>query len=88
MDNSVLDQLKEVEKRIDYPEQRLGKELAEPFPAAVSGGRKLLYASQAEQAMSLVRPEVPFIQTGYEGIFHSVSPILSEISSGVIRQKR
>ena len=69
MDNSVLDQLKEVEKRIDYPEQRLGKELAEPFPAAVSGARKLLYASQAEQAMSLVRPEVPFIQTGYENEF-------------------
>lgn len=69
MDNSVLDQLKEVEKRIDYPEQRLGKELAEPFPAAVSGARKLLYASQTEQAMSLVRPEVPFIQTGYENEF-------------------
>ena len=45
MDNSVLDQLKEVEKRIDYPEQRLGKELAEPFPAAVSGARQLSYAS-------------------------------------------
>ena len=69
MDNSVISQLKEIEKRLDYPEQRLGKELAEPFPAAVSGARKLLYASQTEQAMSLVQPEVPFIQTGYENEF-------------------
>lgn len=69
MDNYVLDQLKDVERRIDYPEQRLGKELAEPFPAAVSGARKLLYAAQAEQAMSLINPEIPFIQTGYENEF-------------------
>lgn len=79
MDNSVLQQLKEVDSRLEYPEQRLGKELAEPFPAAVSGARKLLYASQTEQAMSLIHPEVPFIQTGYENEFGRRSTSFKEL---------
>lgn len=88
MDNSVLAQLKEVDKRIDYPEQRLGKELAEPFPAAVSGARKLLYSSQTEQAMSLIHPEVPFIQTGYENEYGRRSTSFKELGfDGVVVNK-
>lgn len=66
---NIVDEIKKYERRLKFPEEVLGKELAEPIPTAVSGSRKLLYSTQADQVMSLNTPEVPFLQTGYENEF-------------------
>ena len=66
---NIVDEIKKYERRLKFPEEALGKELAEPIPTAVSGSRKLLYSTQADQVMSLNTPEVPFLQTGYENEF-------------------
>lgn len=47
----------------------LGKGLQIPCAASNSGSRKIMYGSQSEQRLSLLKPEVPFLQTGYEKKF-------------------
>lgn len=52
--------------QVDNPNDMLGKGLQMPFAASNSGSRKLMFGTQLEHRLSLLRPEVPFIQTGYE----------------------
>lgn len=59
--------------RIRSPEQILGKCLDQPFTTANSGSRKVLYGTQKEHALPLLKPEVPIIQTGYENRFGDYS---------------
>ena len=59
--------------RIRSPEQILGKCLDQPFTTANSGSRKILYSTQKEHALPLLKPEVPIIQTGYENRFGDYS---------------
>ena len=59
--------------RIKSPEQILGKCLDQPFTTANSGSRKILYSTQKEHALPLLKPEVPIIQTGYENRFGDYS---------------
>lgn len=47
-------------------EYALGKGLMQPFANTNSGTRKLMYSVHLEQALRLMKPEVPIIQTGYE----------------------
>lgn len=47
-------------------EYALGKGLMQPFANTNSGTRKLMYSVHLEQALRLLKPEVPIIQTGYE----------------------
>ena len=71
MANTLIldDEINRARKRIQTPEQVLGKELIQPFPASSSGSRKIMYSVHSEQSMALCYPEVPFIQTGFENEF-------------------
>lgn len=71
MANTLIldDEINRARKRITIPEQVLGKELIQPFPASSSGSRKIMYSVHSEQSMALCNPEVPFIQTGFENEF-------------------
>lgn len=51
---------------VDNPNNMLGKGLQMPFAASNSGSRKLMFGTQLEHRLPLLKPEVPFIQTGYE----------------------
>ena len=66
------------ESRLVSNEQILGKGLCQPFTDSTSGVRKLMFAVHIEQALPLIAPEVPFIQTGYENRF-------ADRSSSIIR---
>lgn len=66
---NLFDEIERAKQRIDIPEQVLGKELIQPFPANSSGNRKIMYSVHSEQSMALCNPEVPFIQTGFENEF-------------------
>lgn len=69
---NILNLSEEIEKaksRITIPEEVLGKELIQPFPANSSGNRKIMYSIHAEQCMPLCNPEVPLIQAGFENEF-------------------
>lgn len=61
---NVLDDVQKV--KVDNPNHMLGKGLMMPFAASNSGSRKLMFGTQLEHRLPLMRPEVPFIQTGYE----------------------
>lgn len=54
---------------IDKPDYMLGKGLQMPFAASNSGSRKLMFGTQLEHRLPLIRSEVPYIQTGYEKEF-------------------
>ena len=71
MANTLIldDEINRARQRIQIPEQVLGKELIQPFPASSSGSRKIMYSVHSEQSMALCYPEVPFIQTGFENEF-------------------
>ena len=60
--------MKEVDSRIDFPEQRLGKELLMPFSYASSGARKILFGTQSDHKLQLLNGEVPLVGTGYENM--------------------
>ena len=66
--------------RISQKEQILGITLNQPFVGSNSGSRKIMYNIQAKQALPLLKPETPYIQTGFENRF-------GEESSSVIRAK-
>ncbi len=71
----------EIEKeceRILTKEQTLGKTLMQPYTYNNSGSRKILYCIQLEHALPLLRPEIPYLQTGYENKF-------GDYSSSVVR---
>ena len=62
-----LNILKDVQDlKIDNPNKMLGKGLQMPFSASNSGSRKLMFGIQLEHRLPLLKPEVPYIQTGYE----------------------
>lgn len=74
MNNLNFDQqVAEAAKRIQYPEQMLGKELLMPCSSASSGARKLLFSTHLEHRMPLLHPEVPIISTGFENRFGKYS---------------
>lgn len=54
---------------IENPDHILGKGLQMPFAASNSGSRKLMFGTQLEHRLPLIRPEVAYIQTGYEKQF-------------------
>lgn len=54
---------------IDNINHILGKGLQMPFSASNSGSRKLMFGTQLEHRLPLLRPEVAYIQTGYEKQF-------------------
>lgn len=62
-----LNVLNEVEKiKIENTDHILGKGLQMPFAASNSGSRKLMFGTQLEHRLPLLKPDVPFIETGYE----------------------
>ena len=65
--------MKEVDARIDFPEQRLGKELLMPFSYASSGARKILFGTQSDHKLQLLHGEVPLVGTGFENILGAYS---------------
>lgn len=70
----ALNSLNDVEKlQIENPNLMLGKGLQMPFAASNSGSRKLMFGTQLEHRLPLLKPEVPFIQTGYEMEFGKYS---------------
>lgn len=71
-----INSLSDIEKiDIEKPDFMLGKGLQMPFAASNSGSRKLMFGTQLEHRLPLIRPEVAYIQTGYEMEFgvHSSS---------------
>ena len=66
--------------RISSKEQILGKTLMQPFTANNSGARKTMFCVHIEHSLPLLKPEIPYIQTGYENSFgdHSSSIIQSD----------
>ena len=62
--NNPLNEIREM--NIQKPDYMLGKGLQMPFAASNSGSRKIMFGTQLEHRLPLTKPEVPFIQTGYE----------------------
>ena len=81
---NVLDDVQKV--KVENPNHMLGKGLMMPFAASNSGSRKLMFGTQLEHRLPLMRPEVPFIQTGYEMEFgkYSSSYVEAEANLEVI----
>ncbi len=75
---NLLNNINKIE--IDNTNFMMGKGLQMPFAASNSGSRKLMFGTQLEHRLGLLRPEVPFIQTGYEKKF-------GENSSSYIKTK-
>lgn len=64
---SSVNNLNDIQKmKIEKPDYLLGKGLQMPFAASNSGSRKLMFGTQLEHRLPLLKPEVPYIQTGYE----------------------
>lgn len=57
------------QREIENTNHILGKGLQMPFSASNSGSRKLMFGTQLEHRLPLLKPEVAFIQTGYEKQF-------------------
>lgn len=57
------------QREIENTNHMLGKGLQMPFSASNSGSRKLMFGTQLEHRLPLLKPEVAFIQTGYEKQF-------------------
>lgn len=58
----------------------LGKGLVQPFANTNSGTRKLMFSVHLEQALPLLNPEPPIIQTGYEIRY-------GDLSSSIVKAK-
>ena len=80
MSLDTIDKVREIAKSIDKKEKVLGKGLLQPFSNTNSASRKLMFSSQLEQVLPLVKGEVPDITNGYEGEFvrYSSSFIMGE----------
>lgn len=76
--NNFAAEVAEAESRLASKEQMLAKGLDQPFTDSTSGVRKLMYSIHKEQALMLLKPEVPFVQTGYENRY-------ADRSSSIIR---
>lgn len=83
---NLIEDIKEVDKRLPLPEYRLGKELLMPFSAASSGARKLMFSTHQDHCMSLLKPEVPLISTGFESQFgkHSSTFTVADYDAEVV----
>ena len=83
---TLIDDINEATNRMAYPEERLGKELCQPFSAASSGARKLMFGTHIEHTLPLMNPEVPIIQTGFESeyAYNSSSYVTSDYNATVI----
>lgn len=66
--------------RVTKPEHMLGRSLLQPFCNTNSGSRKLMHSIHLEQRLSLIRPEVPIIQTGYENEFGKYSSSFNRLT--------
>lgn len=64
----------------DKPEKMLGKGAMMPFNPSNSGSRKLMFGTHLEQRLTMIDPDVPYIQTGHEMEFgkHSSSFMVSD----------
>lgn len=78
MDQNFMKDLEENASRIQHKEEILGKGLCQPFVDSNSGSRKLMFSIHIEQSLPLIKPEVPFVMTGYEQGF-------SDRSSSIIK---
>lgn len=70
--NTILnleDEVNKIASRLPSQEYTLCKGLKQPFNNTNSGSRKIMQATQTEQATQLLNPEVPIITTGYENQF-------------------
>lgn len=64
-----IDAIKDIEKQLGTNTKVLGKGLEMPFNPLNSGTRKQMMGAHVEQRISLLNPELPRIQTGYENSF-------------------
>ena len=64
--NNFIDECNKNAERINHKEEILGKGLCQPFVDCNSGSRKLMFSIHIEQSLPLIKPEVPFVMTGYE----------------------
>lgn len=55
------------------PEHLFGKGLLMPFNCTNSGVRKLMFATNTEQRLPLMNPDVPYVSTGFETQFGKLS---------------
>src|SRR5574344_2028216 len=87
-DLGLLDEIKKVDERIKFPDERLGHALCQPFSTASSGSRKLMFGTHIEHALPLTHPEVPLIQTGFESEFghNSSSFVQANVGARVINK--
>ena len=66
---NIEDQINESIKDLPNYNYMLGRSLAQPFKAANSCSRGLMYSIHYEQDMPLLHAETPIIQTGYQNEF-------------------
>ena len=86
--NNFAAEVAEAEGRLATKEQMLAKGLVQPFTDSTSGVRKLMFAVHIEQALPLLKPEVPFVQTGYENRYADrSSSIITTDSDYVVEAK-
>ena len=71
------------QREIENTNHILGKGLQMPFAASNSGSRKLMFGTQLEHRLPLLRPEVAYIQTGYEKQFGENSSSYCKASEDV-----
>lgn len=63
---NFIDEVKLAEQRITNLEELAGKGLLMPNNPSNSGSRKIMFSTQIEHVLSLLNPEAPLLQTGYE----------------------
>ena len=73
----------EESKRIQTPEEILGKGAMQPFVNTNSAIRKIMQSNQLEQAIALINPEPPIVQTGYEIRFGDLSSSIIQTDSNI-----
>ena len=79
-----INSLNDIQKiNVEKPDFMLGKGLQMPFAASNSGSRKLMFGTQLEHRLPLLRPEVAYIQTGYEMEFGKHSSSYNKIENDV-----
>jgi DNA-directed RNA polymerase beta subunit len=75
---NIIEDIKEIQERINEQEECFGKGLNIPFNPLNSGSRKIMFSIHREHAMPLLHPEVPIIGTGYEAEFgHNSSSFIT-----------
>lgn len=76
-----LEQLLSEADRIKFNEQMEGKCLNQPNTPMVSGSRRILFSTQFDQKLSILNPEPPLLQTGYENQFGQMSSSFKVVDS-------